>query len=111
MRKSIRLTVEQKSGGGNFADDPPEVWETYTTGAFHGIEWFKVTPLTAREYIQAQQIQSNTSHKAECTYFPGANTELRLRDEETGRIFHVESVVNRDEANRTLDWLLTEING
>jgi SPP1 family predicted phage head-tail adaptor len=108
MKANMRLTVQTKTGGGNFEDDPPESWEMYTVDAFTGVEWFAVEPISGREFIQNQQVKSNISHKAECTYFSGANSAMRLVSSD-GRTFNVASVTNRMEHNRKLDWLLTEV--
>lgn len=115
MKANLRLNVLWKTReGGNFADDPAELWEVLC------VEWFKLAPLSAREYVQAQQVQSGISHKAECPWFAGYNTTtdgmprgtaLRLANSDESRRFNVASVVNRDEGNRTLDWMLEEVNG
>ena len=99
----IRLTVQTLEHPADSFDESPESW------ADTRVEWFKVMPLSAREFIQAQGVESTVSHKAECPWFAGANTTMRLVSDD--RTFNVASVVNRYEQNRTLDWMLTEING
>lgn len=73
------------------------------------IEWFEIRPLSSREYVQGQQIQSNVTHELKCHYFAGANTAMRLVTADGLRTFNVESVVNEDEANRHLVWRCTEV--
>lgn len=74
---------------------------------------FKITPLSGREYVQAQQVQSNVTHELKCPYFAGANSSMRLTAGEVAatptRIFNVESVVNENEANRFLVWRCVEV--
>jgi SPP1 family predicted phage head-tail adaptor len=74
---------------------------------------FKIVPLTGREYVQAQQVQSNVTHELKCPYFSGANSSMRLTAGEEAatpsRIFNVESVVNEKEQNRFLVWRCVEV--
>lgn len=103
MKPNMRLTIEQKTGGGNFADDPPVNWSTVR------VEWFSLEPLSGREYEQAQRMESAVTHKAECEFFVGAKTTMRLKSSDGTRLFHVESVFNQREQNRTLEWRLIEV--
>ena len=95
----MRLIVEQPIGGKDF-DESADAWEFVTS------EYFNVKPLRANEREQAQQMQSNITHVATCGYFRGANTSMRLRNDD--RTFHVLSVINIDERNRLLEWRLAE---
>lgn len=107
MKGNTRLSIEHRTtSGGNFADDPPEVWKSL------GEEWFTFVPLSGRDFEQGQQMNTIVSHKAECVWRDGVTlkyltTKLRLTG--AGRVFNVASVVNRAEGNRFLDWLLTEV--
>ena len=69
-------------------------------------EWFLIEPLSAREFNQADQMQSQATHNGRCHYFDGANSGMRLVY--GSRIFHVESVFNDREDNRFLAWKLIE---
>ena len=102
------LTVQTLDIGDELAGEPPE-WGDLRR------EWFEITPLTGREYNQAQQMQSNVTHKMRCTYWAGANSRMRLikpnvedRDNPL-RTFNVQSVVNVGERNRELEWMCTEV--
>ena len=99
----LRLSIQEKTQGESQYDEAPEQWTELRQ------EWFVITPLSSREFIQAQGVQSTVSHEGECPWFAGFNSRLRLVSGE--RIFNVESVVNRDERNRKLDWMLVEVNG
>ncbi len=72
-------------------------------------EWFDIRPLSSREYVQGQQIQSSVTHELKCRHFAGANTAMRLVTADGLRTFNVESVVNENEANRHLVWRCTEV--
>ncbi len=76
-------------------------------------EWFEIRPLSGREYVQGQQVQSSVTHELRCVHFAGANTGMRLTAGEDAdnptRIFNVESVVNENEANRFLVWRVVEV--
>ena len=102
VRPNKRLTIERKrqTSDSDWVDQP-ENWE------YVGTEWFQIKPLNGRELEQARQMQSMTTHTAMCVYFKGASTRYRLRECE--RIWEVQSVVNVEEANRHLEWRLTEL--
>ncbi len=74
---------------------------------------FKAKPISGREYVQGQQVQSNVTHELRCIHFAGAHTGMRLTAgddaESPTRIFNVESVVNENEANRFLVWRVVEV--
>lgn len=72
-------------------------------------EWFEIRPLSSREYMQGQQIQSSVTHELKCHYFAGANTAMRLVTADGLRTFNPDSVVNENEANRHLVWRCTEV--
>lgn len=105
MKANARLTIQKQTQRESDFGEHPEQWENLR------VEAFLLTPLSGREYIQAQQVQSSVTHKAECPWFAGANSEMRLVTADESRVFGVESVVNRGERNRTLDWMLVEVNG
>lgn len=83
-------------------------------------EFVQLEPLSGRELLQAQQIQSQTTHKATFHFRTDIDTKMRLRVERPGvidadptkdsdwRIFHIESLVNVNEQNRELQLMLIE---
>jgi SPP1 family predicted phage head-tail adaptor len=103
VRKFI-LTVEQDTVGNELAGEPSEA-ETVCS------VWGNIHPLTGREYQQAQQMQSNVSHKITTELLPqnlGPATS-RMRLKHGTRTFEVQSVVNVEERNRELEWMCTEL--
>jgi SPP1 family predicted phage head-tail adaptor len=100
------LHIEQRTVGNELAGEEAETWVRILR------EWFDIQPLTGREYVEAQAVQSNVSHKATCPFFAGANSKMRLTLGENAntpeRVFNVESVVNVGENNRLLEWMVKE---
>ena len=97
-----RMQVQQLDAAEDgWADGPGDRWETVRE------EMFLLRPTSGREYEQADQMQSDTTHEAKCHHFVGANSGMRLKYGE--RIFNVESVVNEMERNRFLAWRLVEV--
>jgi SPP1 family predicted phage head-tail adaptor len=101
------LHIEERTTGNELAGEPPETWTRVTR------EWFDVEPLTGREYIQAQQVQSSVSHKMRSPYLGGMHSGMRLtageNAAEPSRVFNVASVVNVGENNRELEWMAEEV--
>jgi SPP1 family predicted phage head-tail adaptor len=104
VRKFI-LTVEQDALGNEFEGEPA------TTPVVVCQVWGKIEPLTGREYNQAQQMQSNVTHKITTELLPQnkgpANSRMRLKH--GTRTFEVQSVVNVNERSRELEWMCTEV--
>jgi SPP1 family predicted phage head-tail adaptor len=104
VRKFI-LTVEQDVIGNEYEGEPATTPETVCS------VWGNIQPLTGREYQQAQQMQSNVSHKITTELLPqnlGPATS-RMRLKHGTRTFEVQSVVNVEERNRELEWMCTEL--
>jgi len=70
--------------------------------------WFEIRPLSSRELVIGQQIQSLATHELKCVFFAGAHSAMRLTNEAGTRVFNVDSVVNENEANRFLVWRAQE---
>jgi head-tail adaptor len=100
------LHVEERTVGNELAGEPAESWARVRR------EFFDIEPLTGREYVQAQQMQSNVSHKMTSPWFPGYSSRQRLTrgDDKNNpeRVFNVASVVNVGENNRQLEWMCQE---
>ncbi len=74
----------------------------------------------AREYLQLQQTEAQITHRVRMNYRSGVTAKMRLRMARTGleqinpendahyRIFHIESVINVNEANRELELMVKE---
>lgn len=69
--------------------------------------WAEITPLSGREYLQAQQMTATSSHRIRTEYVADVNPRMRLIH--GARVFNVQSVVNVEERNRELEWMCTEV--
>ncbi len=74
-----------------------------------GTAWAWVRGLRGKELFSAQMINPLTTHKITMHYRAGIDSQLRLVDMTGSRIFNIESVVNVDERNRTLEMVCTEV--
>ncbi len=68
--------------------------------------WASIEPLTAREYFQSQQVQSQVTHKITIRYYLGLRTDYRMLW--GSRIFNIISMINPEERNREMILLCTE---
>ena len=69
--------------------------------------WGELSPLSGREFWNAQQVQSNVTHRVRLRYFEGLSTQHRLRIDD--RDFEVSSVVNLDGRKRIHDVMVIEV--
>jgi SPP1 family predicted phage head-tail adaptor len=65
-----------------------------------------ITPLSAREFFAAQQVQADVSHRIVVRYVPCISPRMRVVF--GCRVFHIESVLNTDERDVTLELLCKE---
>lgn len=108
MKRNTLLWLEDMTAGNQFENEPAETWTRRNNPA-----WFSIETLSGTEYMQAQQMQSSVTHKLRCEYLANCNPRMRLTagadaDSPT-RTFHVQSVVNVNEQNRELLWMVTEV--
>lgn len=78
-----------------------ESWETKYT-VYAGI-W----PVSARERVQAGQMETTITHRLRLRYQAGITTAMRVVFD--GRTFEIVSIINPDERNISLDLLCTEV--
>jgi len=83
-----------------------ELTKTWATDA---TVWGSIEPLSARELVQAQQIQSDITHRVTMRYRSDltVTVEQRILFDST-RVFEIISVLNRDERNEQLELLCKE---
>ena len=64
--------------------------------------WGSITPLRGREFMEAQQISSDVTHRVRMRYYRGLTSDHRLKVilDGTDRTFHISQVLNRDERDR-----------
>jgi SPP1 family predicted phage head-tail adaptor len=87
-------------------DRQTEYGETETT--WHRVATCdaSITPLSAREFFAAQQVQADVSHRIVVRYVPCIGPQMRVVW--CHRIFHIESVINTDERGVMLELLCKE---
>lgn len=68
--------------------------------------WAHIAPISGREMWLAKQAQARVTHRITILYRPGILPTMRATM--NGRIFHFESVTNREELNEELEILATE---
>jgi SPP1 family predicted phage head-tail adaptor len=80
-----------------------------------------IRPLRGRELFDAQQVQAHVTHAIETEFIYGVTAAMKVRvakpelvnedepdAEENFRFFNIETVINVNEANRSLELLCTE---
>lgn len=95
-RITLQTLTTQNDGYGGDA----ETWNDYKT------VWASVEPLSGRELIQAQQTQTQYSHRIRTRFFSDFTEEMRIQYK--SRTFEIESIINVNERNRELEIMCTE---
>ena len=72
----------------------------------YGEVWAAVEPLSARELIQAQQVNAEATIRGLMRYWDGLTTQHRLRH--NGRVLEILSIVNRDDRNIQIELMCKE---
>lgn len=68
--------------------------------------WGAVWAISAKEHITAAKIEMETTHRIRIRYYAGLDSAMRIRF--GTRYFKIQSIINPDERNRTLDMLVIE---
>lgn len=78
---------------GDIRDDDPQNWRNVRT------VWAAIDPVSGREFYEAEQSQSQVTHKIRCRYFSGAETAQRIlfRD----RVFQIISILDWEERHES----------
>lgn len=79
-----------------------QTWETFC------LMWASIEPLSGREYFTAVQMQSEISHKITMRYKSGIKPHYRILW--NGRIFDIQSILNKEERNIELIFYCSEVN-
>ena len=65
-----------------------------------------ITPLSARDRLQADQRLNDITHRVRMWWFEGLTHDYRLKL--NSRIFEISSILNKDERNKIMELLCTE---
>lgn len=101
-----QVALQRPTGTLNEFGDPVGTWSTIAT------LWAAVEPLSGREYLAGQTVQSEVSHRITVRYFAGITPRDRIvwTDPSTGldRTFDIRAVIDRDERHAALEIMCTE---
>lgn len=100
-----RLVIEQRSTSQDTAGEPVATWTTVAT------VWGDIAPISGRELLTAQAINTEISHQITIRYQAAlADSKIMAgrRISYGGRYFNIHAVMNEDERNRVLMILASE---
>lgn len=89
-----RVTIESRSSSLDAAGQQLRSWSTFGT-VYAGIR-----PLSGREGVLAEAVQSAVTHEVTIRYLSGVNATMRVNF--GGRYFAIHAVRNTDERNREM---------
>lgn len=90
-RVTIQNYVRTPDGYGGYT----ETWQDIAT------VWANIKPLRGREFFQAQQIQSEVTHKITIRYRNDIDETCRVKY--NGQIFDIKSIIDIDNRHRFLE--------
>jgi len=70
--------------------------------------WANINPLSGRELMEAQKIQSKVTHRVKLRYYSSEDVTSNHRLKYNDRTFNISYVLNRDEANWEHELLCVE---
>ena len=92
-----KVTVTQDSDTG----EPSESWSTLAQ------VWAAVEPLSGREFMNAQQVESQITHRVRIRARDDVTPDMRISHD--SRTLNIESVINIEERDRELHLMCTEV--
>jgi len=91
-------------------ETPTEAADSYggfsTTWATFASAWVAINPVKNWEHPISMQNETRTTHKISMRYIAGLNDKMRIKF--GTRYFNIRSIINREEANVTLDIMADE---
>ncbi|WP_256846916.1 phage head closure protein [Paenibacillus sp. Pae108] len=96
-----KITIKHLQSVDDGAGGSVETWMTYAS------PFASVEPLSGRELFQAQQLQSEVTHKIRMRYRPGITPDMRVYF--GTRVFLINSAINWQERNRELTLMCVEV--
>ena len=89
-----RVTIQQRSATQDEYGQPLNSWTDVTTVCA------AIEPMSGRELLAAQAVNSEVSHNVTIRYIPGITAAMRLNY--GGRLFNIHSVLDENERHRML---------
>lgn len=99
-RLNHKLRIEQRTETKNTLGEDITTWTLYKE------TWGHVSPLSGKEYISQNELQSSVTGRISIRYISGITTDMRVNWND--RIFDILSVINTDERNRELIMIVEE---
>lgn len=99
-RKRNLVSIQRVTETKNSYGEGVETWSVYANA------WASITPISGREYYQAQAAQAEATHKVVVNYISGVVPKMRVLF--GSRILRIESVLNDGERNRELVLMCVE---
>lgn len=90
-----KITIKQPTASQNDYGENIETWSDFATNV-----WASVEPMVGKEYIAAQQIQSEATVKIRLRYLAGIKPTFKVYF--GSRILTIDSVINYKEQNREI---------
>lgn len=91
-----RIIIEERAATQDAAGQPVGAWTTFWACSAD------VQPLSGRELLAAQAVESAVSHRVRLRYTPGITAAMRI-NLGGGRLLNILAVRIRDERNRELE--------
>lgn len=95
-----RVTIQNAVEARNAYGEAIKTWSTVAT------VYASVEPIRGREMFDAEQVQSEVTHRVRLRYRPGLTSQMRLLF--NGRMFEIQTVINVNERNREVQLMCKE---
>lgn len=96
-RVKIQVPVTARNGLG----EQITTWSTLAT------LWGSVEPLRGREFFDAEQVQSEISHRVRIRFYDGITAQMRVLHE--ARILQIQSVIDVNERHKEMQLMCREM--
>lgn len=75
--------------------------------------WADVVPVSAKEYMQADQQKGQITHRIYIRHYNGLSTSHRIKwnDRGTDRYFHIKGVIDMQSRERKMEVMAEEVEG
>ena len=95
-----RITYKEKTIGQGSFGEPVITWNDFAT------VWAKIDPIRGREYWDAEQVQSEVTHRIVHRYLSDVSPEMEIHFK--GRVFDVLHFHDAEEKKREMEVLVKE---
>ncbi len=102
-----RVTIKKHGGVPPALSYPDSHGQKHVNWTNHATVWASVEPLSGRELLRAQEVESAVTHRVRMRYTSGVTPDMRIAL--STRRFNILSIRNRDERNVELELMCVEI--